>query len=85
MLSPNAISKTAPNLEIKSDSVKAGHSASVGKVDEDALFYLQSRGIAEADAKSLLVAGFFESEFGAIADENIKNKIREAVANFLLK
>lgn len=85
LLSENSSAKAAPNLEIKSDSVKAGHAASVGKVDEEALFYLLSRGIREKDAKALLVQGFFETEMGSIEDENIKNTIREAITKFLFK
>ncbi len=85
LLSENSSAKAAPNLEIKSDSVKAGHAASVGKVDEEALFYLLSRGINEKDAKALLVQGFFETEMSGIEDEDIKNKIREALAKFLFK
>ncbi len=83
LLSKDASAKTAPNLEIKTDDVKAGHAASVGKVDEDAMFYLLSRGLSQAQARALLVQGFFETELGAIDDEEIKNKIREAVTIFL--
>lgn len=83
LLSPDASAKTAPFLEIKTDDVKAGHSASVGKVDEDALFYLLSRGLSETQARALLVQGFFETELAAITDEEVKNKIREAVVSFL--
>ncbi|TSC84689.1 MAG: Fe-S cluster assembly protein SufD [Parcubacteria group bacterium Gr01-1014_13] len=83
LLSANASAKTAPFLEIKTDDVKAGHAASVGKVDADALFYLLSRGLSEQQARALLVQGFFETELGAIDDEEIKNKIREAVTTFL--
>lgn len=85
LLSENSSAKAAPNLEIKSDSVKAGHSASVGKVDEEALFYLLSRGIKEKDAKVLLVQGFFEAEMDAIEDEYVKATIREAISKFLFK
>lgn len=83
LLSQDAAAKTSPNLEIKTDDVKAGHAASVGKVDEDALFYLLSRGLSEEQARALLVQGFFETEMAAIADEKIKDNIREAVKNFL--
>ncbi len=83
LLSQGASAKTAPFLEIKTDDVKAGHAASVGKVDADALFYLLSRGISEQQARALLVQGFFETELEAIDDEEIKNKIREAVITFL--
>lgn len=83
LLSQNASAKTAPFLEIKTDDVKAGHAASVGKIDEDALFYLLSRGLSELEARALLIQGFFETELAAIEDEKIKNKIREAVIAFL--
>ncbi len=83
LLSQGASAKTAPNLEIKTDDVKAGHAASVGKVDEDALFYLLSRGLSEQQARAMLVQGFFENELGAIDDEKIKTTIREAVITFL--
>lgn len=83
ILSEEAAAKTSPNLEIKTDDVKAGHSASVGKINEDALFYLLSRGIDEADARALMVQGFFETEINYIADENTKEIIREAIKQFL--
>ena len=85
LLSEGASAKTAPNLEIKTDDVKAGHAASVGKVDEDALFYLLSRGLSEQQARVMLVQGFFEIEMAAIDDETIKNNIRAAVITFLAK
>ena len=83
LLSQGASAKTAPFLEIKTDDVKAGHAASVGKVDEDAMFYLLSRGLSEQQARAMMVQGFFETELAAIDDEEIKNKIREAVIKFL--
>ena len=83
LLSQGASAKTAPFLEIKTDDVKAGHSASVGKVDEDALFYLLSRGLSETMARALLVQGFFEIELAGIADKKIKNKVRAAINKFL--
>lgn len=83
LLSQGASAKTAPFLEIKTDDVKAGHAASVGKVDEDALFYLLSRGLAEPEARMMLVQGFFETELTAIDDEKIKDKIRTAITTFL--
>ncbi|MBI2037610.1 MAG: SufD family Fe-S cluster assembly protein [Candidatus Magasanikbacteria bacterium] len=83
LLSDEAKAKTSPNLEIKTDDVKAGHSASVGKIDEDAIFYLCSRGLSEAHARSLLVQGFFEAELANIPDTTIQDAIRTAVNNFL--
>ena len=47
-----------PELEILANRVKASHSASVGKIDEEELFYLKSRGINEQEAKKIIVNGF---------------------------
>ncbi len=83
LLSEKASAKTSPNLEIKTDSVKAGHSASVGKIDEDVLFYLLSRGISETDARALLVQGFFESELSQIDNQRVQDAISQTVKIFL--
>ncbi len=83
LLSQEARAKTAPFLEIKTDDVKAGHAASVGKVDEDALFYLLSRGLSETQARAMLVQGFFETELAGIEDEDIKETVRTTVTAFL--
>lgn len=47
-----------PELEIEANRVKASHSASVGKIDDEQLFYLKSRGIEETKAKNIIVNGF---------------------------
>lgn len=85
LLSENAAIKTSPYLEIKTDDLKAGHAASVGKIDENALFYLLSRGLSEKQARVLLTQGFFEIELSAIENENIKNKARQKINKFLSK
>lgn len=58
LLSPHVIAHAKPNLEIFADDVKASHGATVAHLDDELLFYLKSRGISEAQAKSLLVEGF---------------------------
>lgn len=57
-----------PALEILEKNVKAGHAATVGKVDESMLFYLMSRGLSRKNAENMLINGFIEP---------IKQKIRE--------
>jgi len=47
-----------PELEILANRVKASHAASVGKIDEEQLFYLKSRGIYETEAKKIIIKGF---------------------------
>lgn len=49
-----------PKLEIENNNVKASHAATVGKIDEDQIFYLNSRGINEDEAKAIIVNGFLK-------------------------
>ena len=58
LLSGSATVNTKPQLEIFADDVKCSHGCTVGRLDEEALFYLQSRGITEKNAKSLLLHAF---------------------------
>jgi Fe-S cluster assembly protein SufD len=60
ILSPGAIADSEPNLEIENGNIiGAGHASSVGRFDEEQLFYLQSRGISEVEARKLVIRGFF--------------------------
>lgn len=63
LLSNKAEIDTKPNLEIYTDDITASHGATVGQLDEKALFYLQSRGIAAPQARDILMAGFVRSIF----------------------
>ena len=58
LLSPSALMNANPQLEILSDDVKCSHGSSTGELDDDAIFYLQTRGIDSETAKSLLIHGF---------------------------
>lgn len=58
LLSDNARINTKPQLEIYADEVKCSHGATVGQLDENALFYLQTRGIKKAEAKRILLRAF---------------------------
>jgi Fe-S cluster assembly scaffold protein SufB len=61
LLSPEAHADSVPGLEIETLEVKAAHAATVGQVDEEELFYLQSRGLEPAEARRLIVLGFLRS------------------------
>lgn len=79
LLSNNATVNTKPQLEIFADDVKCSHGCAVGKLDEEALFYLRSRGIGEKKAQSLLLHGF-----AADIVENIKlPAVREYVEKLI--
>ena len=68
VLDKTALIRSRPQLEIHADDVKCGHGATVGKLDEESLFYLMSRGITGVEATKLLVNAFsfqFLSDLGA--------------------
>lgn len=60
LLDDSSISDTYPTIKVNNDSASLGHEASVSKIKEDQLFYLQSRGIPEEQAASMIVSGFIE-------------------------
>lgn len=78
-----AFSSAKPILSIDCDDVIAMHSASVGKVDENALFYLQSRGLKESDAKALLTLAHLSPTIDKIKDETAKARVIEEIKELL--
>ena len=77
----NTKNNSKPILEIEADDVKASHGATTGRVNEDQLYYLESRGLSEVESQNLIVEGFFESLLSKITDDKIKNKIRNKITN----
>ncbi len=69
LLSPDAEIDTKPELEIFADDVKCSHGATVGELDAEQLFYLRSRGIPDAEARSMLVRAFLAEALDAVTDE----------------
>ena len=72
ILGSRAVIDTKPELEIYADDVKCAHGASVGELDEAALFYLRTRGIAEDEARHMLVEGFLREPVDGIADPALR-------------
>src|SRR3989344_6600679 len=64
-----------PKLEIEANDVKASHAATVGQVDEEQKFYLQSRGLNDKQAEELLVEGFLGQVIDKIDNVKIKRKV----------
>lgn len=77
LLSSQAEIDTKPELEIYANDVKAAHGATVGQLDENALFYLQARGIARSDAIELLMQGFAFAVFDTIKDKNVQKYFKQ--------
>jgi Fe-S cluster assembly protein SufD len=80
LLSEDAVVDTKPQLEIFADDVKCGHGGTVGQLDEDALFYLRSRGLADAAARSLLIWAFAHEMVDRIRPEALRARARAHVA-----
>ena len=75
LLSKKAKMNSNPQLEIYADDVKCSHGSTTGQIDEDALFYLQSRGINKQDAMELMVTGFANEVLDKIPHPEIKKAI----------
>jgi Fe-S cluster assembly protein SufD len=83
LLSNEARVDTKPQLEILADDVKCAHGAAVGQIDEDELFYLETRGIHPDLARNLLTYGFAEEVIGKIKIDSIRAQLDEAVLHRL--
>ena len=77
LLSKNAGMNSNPQMEIYNDDVKCAHGSSTGELDQEALFYIRSRGLDIVDAKSLLLRGFINDLIGKIRNRKIKNYLFE--------
>ena len=79
LLTADARMNTKPQLEIYADDVKCSHGATVGQLDMEAKFYMQSRGIGEREAKLLLMFGFAHDVIGHIKIGPLRERIDELV------
>ncbi|RYF84538.1 MAG: Fe-S cluster assembly protein SufD, partial [Chitinophagaceae bacterium] len=83
LLSDTASVNTKPQLEIFADDVKCSHGCTVGKLNEDGLFYLQSRGVPEKTAKAMLLHGFAGDIIEKIKIEAIREYVDQLVSERL--
>jgi Fe-S cluster assembly protein SufD len=79
LLSDGALINTKPQLEIFADDVKCTHGATVGRLDETALFYMRSRGIGPAQAKRLLTYAFAADVLEKIELEPLRLSLEQQV------
>ena len=79
LLSERAEIDTKPELEIYADDVKCSHGATVGQLDEAALFYLRSRGLAEDDAKRALTRAFASGMLSALVIDECHDYVSHAI------
>lgn len=79
MLSDRARGDANPILLIDEDDVTAGHAASVGRIDDMQLYYLQSRGIAKEEAERLIIHGFLAPVVSELPIETVKNQLTQLI------
>jgi Fe-S cluster assembly protein SufD len=83
LLTDTAEINTKPQLEIYADDVKCSHGATVGQLDEDALFYLQSRGIPRDEARLMLMDAFAHEVISRIKQPSLQERITDLVGKRL--
>ena len=83
LLSDTATIDTKPQLEIFADDVKCTHGATIGQLNDEAFFYMRSRGIEKTRARNLLIYAFASEVLDKIESETIRNRVSEHFANKL--
>ncbi|HLY24738.1 MAG TPA: SufD family Fe-S cluster assembly protein, partial [Aggregatilineales bacterium] len=83
ILSKDARADSIPGLEILADDVRCTHAATIGKLEEEPIFYLMSRGMTRADAERLIVVGFFDPIMERIPFEEVRTRLGAHIAQKL--
>lgn len=79
LASPSARMHTRPQLEIYNDDVKCSHGATTGQLDDEALFYMRTRGIPEREARVMLMQAFMTDVIDTVAIEGLRDRLRHLV------
>ena len=85
LLSPNAHIHSEPQLEIYADDVICNHGSSTGQIDEEALWYMQARGINKATALHMLVSGFANDVLDLIENDSLRGVVSKKISEKLAK
>lgn len=85
VLDDQARADSIPGLEILADDVRCTHGATVGKLEQEPLFYLKSRGIPQHEAERLVVEGFFDPIMQRIPFEGVRERFQQAIHDKLSK
>jgi Fe-S cluster assembly protein SufD len=80
LLSDQARADSIPGLEIEADDVRCTHGSTSGKVDEELIFYAQSRGFTRREAVRMIVSGFFQQISDRITIESVREALSQAIA-----
>jgi Fe-S cluster assembly protein SufD len=85
VLSESAKMFSKPELEIYADDVKCSHGATTGQIDDEALFYLRSRGIRETAARNLLLRAFASDVIDLVKVDDLRSRLESTIAERLMK
>ena len=85
LLSPDAEVDSKPELEIFADDVKCSHGATVGELDPEQMFYLRSRGIAQEDARAMLVRAFLIEALEAVTNDAARAALEQVVEHWWVR
>jgi Fe-S cluster assembly protein SufD len=83
LMSPDAHADSKPNLEIFADDVKASHGATVGRLDEEQLFYMKSRGFSSIEAKNILIYGFCKEVIERVGLPALREQLERRAEKYL--
>jgi len=83
VLSEGASAESIPNLEIEANDVKCSHASTVGPIDDDQLYYLESRGVPPEDAERLIILGFFDDVLERLPVSALSDGLRRSVVDKL--
>jgi Fe-S cluster assembly protein SufD len=83
LLSDDAQVDSKPQLEIYADDVKCTHGATIGQLDDDAIFYMRARGVPEETARTLLLFGFAAENLERMRQEPIRRYVVDLITDWL--
>ena len=78
-LSEDSRADVMPSLDVDANDVRCSHGATIGMIDKDQIFYLQSRGLSKAQAEEMIVAGFFEEVIQRVPLESVRERLRQSL------
>ncbi|MBW2937097.1 Fe-S cluster assembly protein SufD [Aureisphaera sp. CAU 1614] len=81
LISDKATINSKPQLEIFADDVRCSHGCTIGQLDDEAMFYLRSRGIGEKEARALLMYAFANNVLESVKIPELKKRINKLIAN----
>ena len=85
LLSDNSSYFSKPELKIYADDVKCSHGSTIGPIDENAIFYLRSRGMSKIAATKILISSFINEELSSIDNEQMFEIIQKKLVRYLSK